>query len=131
MSNETPEVTRFLDHLEHPLKNEIADLRAAILASDDEITEKVKWNAPSFCYLGDDRVTFRLQPGDRLQLIFHRGAKVRPAGDGFSFDDQTGLLQWASDDRAVLTLHDSDDVQAKLPTVVELVGAWMRATASP
>jgi hypothetical protein len=33
-----------------------------------------KWNAPSFRHAGEDRVTFRLQPGDKLQLIFHRGA---------------------------------------------------------
>jgi hypothetical protein len=39
--------------------------RTDVLASDDGITEHVKWNAPSFCYAGVDRVTFRLQPGNR------------------------------------------------------------------
>jgi len=51
-------------------------LRAAILASDLAISEHVKWNAPSFCYGGQDRVTFRLQPRGRLQLIFPD--RVRP-----------------------------------------------------
>ena len=74
-------------------------------------------------------VTFRLQPGDRLQLVFHRGAKVRADSDDFTFEDDTGLLEWASPDRATLTLRDLEDAQKKLPTVVELVGRWMRATA--
>ncbi len=74
-------------------------------------------------------MTFRLQPGDRLQLVFHRGAKVRADSDDFVFEDGTGMLVWASGDRAILTLRDLDDVRAKLPAVVELVGRWMRATA--
>jgi hypothetical protein len=81
------------------LKDAIIDARAAILASDERISEYVKWNVPSFCYQGDDRVTFMLQPGDRLQLVFHRGAKVRADSDYFTFEDETGLLEWASADR--------------------------------
>lgn len=129
MPNETAEVAEFLSELSHPLKDGIMDVRAAILASDEQITEHIKWNAPSFCYQGDDRVTFRLQPGDRLQLVFHRGAKVRADSDHFTFEDDTGLLDWASPDRATLTLRDMDDVHAKLPAVVDLVGRWTRATA--
>lgn len=123
------QVSEFLRELSHPLKDGILEVRAAILASDDGITEHIKWNAPSFCHHGEDRVTFRLQPGDRLQLVFHRGAKVRADSDDFVFEDGTGLLEWASADRATLTLRDLDDVHAKLPAVVELVGRWMRATA--
>jgi Domain of unknown function (DU1801) len=127
MPNESPEVTEFIRELSHPLKPGIEDVRSAILASDDGITEHIKWNAPSFCWKGEDRVTFRLQPGDRLQLIFHRGAKVRD--DEFEFNDDTGLMEWASADRAIVTFEDLDDVPAKLPAVVGLVGRWMRAAA--
>jgi hypothetical protein len=76
MPNQTPEVDAFLRELSHPMKDEIVEVRAAILASDEQITEHIKWKAPSFCYHGDDRVTFRLLP-EGLQLVFHRGAKVR------------------------------------------------------
>jgi hypothetical protein len=116
MKTESPEVDEFLNGLAHPMKDGILDLRAAILASDQQISEHVKWNAPSFCYHGDDRVTFRLQPGDRLQLVFHRGAKVRADSDDFTFEDDTGLLEWASPDRAAVTLRDLEDAQEKLPT---------------
>ena len=127
--NESPEVDAFLRGLAHPRMDDIAAVRAAILASDARITEHVKWKAPSFCFAGDDRVTFRLQPGDRLELIFHRGAKVRADSADFEFPDDTGLLEWRTADRATLALRDAHDTQAKLPAVVELVGRWMRATA--
>ena len=48
MPNESPEVAEFLPQLSHPLKDGIIELRAAILASDEQITEQIKWNAPSF-----------------------------------------------------------------------------------
>jgi hypothetical protein len=79
MSNESPEAAEFLNGLMYPSKDAIIDVRAAVLASGERISEHVKWNAPSFCYQGDDRVTFRLQPGDRLQLVFHRGARALDA----------------------------------------------------
>jgi hypothetical protein len=37
----------------------MAALRAAILASNDQLSEQVQWNAPSFCHDGVDRITFR------------------------------------------------------------------------
>jgi hypothetical protein len=77
VANTSAEVDQFMARLEHPLKEGVQRLRTAILASNDTITEHIKWNAPSFHHAGQDRVTFRLQPGDKLQLIFYRGAKVR------------------------------------------------------
>ena len=128
MANRTTEVTDFLRELSHPMKQGVVTLRDAILASDDAITEHIKWNAPSFCYRGDDRVTFRLGPADRLRLVFHRGAKVRQDAHEFVFADSDGLLDWASSDRATLTLNELDEVQARLPAIVSLVNRWMRST---
>jgi hypothetical protein len=121
------DVDRYLAELEHPLKAGVEQLRAAILASDDEITEHVKWNAPSFCHGGVDRVTLRLQPGDRLQLVLHRGAKVRDDAADFRFDDDSGLLDWVAPDRAVITFRDLDDVAARRSTVADLVRRWVAA----
>jgi hypothetical protein len=102
-------------------------LRAAILDSNDQITEHIKWKAPSFRYADEDRVTFRLYPEDRVQLIFHRGAKVRSDAADFAFDDHTGLLRWVANDRAVVALRDAEDVDAKLSALVEVVNRWVVA----
>lgn len=90
MATGTGAVDRFLAELEHPLQAEIERLRSIILTADPEISERIKWKAPSFCYRGDDRVTMRLHPPTRLQLVFHRGTKVKDSAD-FAFGDTTGL----------------------------------------
>ena len=127
MPNRTQEVDRFMEGLDHPLKAQIQQLRLAILDSNDRITEHIKWKAPSFCYPGEDRVTFRLYPEDRAQLVFHRGAKVKGDAADFAFDDDTGLLRWVANDRAVVALRDAQDVEAKREAVVEVVNRWVVA----
>src|SRR5690349_25107702 len=103
------DVGEYLEKLVHQRKADILALRSALLGSNEGITERIRWNAPSFCYRGEDRVTFRLRPDDRLQLVFHRGAKVKDS-QSFAFEDDTGLLEWAAPDRAVLTLEAPGDV---------------------
>lgn len=122
------EVERFLSALEHPLKKEILALRAIILGADKGITERIKWNAPSFCANGDDRITFKLHPPRDVQLIFHRGAKVK-ATKGFTFDDPSGLMKFVAPDRAVVTFADMAAVKANKPALTKLTVRWIKATA--
>lgn len=119
------DVDAFLRDLEHARKDEIEAVRAIIRTADKKLVEKIKWNAPSYGY-GDDRITFRLQPKDQVQLVFHRGAKKRV--DEFRFDDATHLLQWVAEDRAVVTFTGADDIRAKKTKLTKLVKAWMQAT---
>ena len=123
-------VDGFLEALEHPMKDGIVAVRAALLkAGRGGVTERVKWNAPSFCWEGDDRVTFRLPPsGDGAQLVFHRGAKVK-AAKGFAFDDASGLIAWAAPDRGVVTFTTVAEMKKKAPTIAKLALAWMHATS--
>jgi len=121
------EVDRLLANLDHPLKAGVERLRSAILDSNPDLTEHVKWNAPSFRYQEEDRVTFKLHPSDRVQLILHRGAKVRTEDDGFSFTDPTGLVRWRTADRGVLTFRDLGGIDARCDQVVRLVNEWVRA----
>ena len=127
MAGRTDVVERFMAGLEHPLKAEIERLRAIILGANPEITERIKWNAPSFCHRGEDRVTMRLHPPTRLQLIFHRGAKVKGSTD-FSFEDPTGLMKWAAKDRAVVPLTDMAEIETHEAELADLVNRWVIAT---
>ena len=127
MGTSSADVERYLTELRHPLKQGVLQLRAAILASQLDITEHIRWNAPSFRYSGQDRVTFRLQPRAQLQLIFHRGAKVRADTAGFAFDDPSGLMTWPAPDRAVVDFPDLAAVTAREAQVVALVDRWMLA----
>jgi len=127
MARRTGPVDSFMAELDHPLAAGVEQLRRAILASNDGISEHVKWNAPSFRYAGEDRVTFRLQPGNRLQLVFHRGARTREDSAGFGFEDPGGLMEWAAPDRALVTFRDLAEVEIRQAAVVELVNRWVEA----
>jgi hypothetical protein len=123
----SPDVDRFMAELDHPLKEGVVDLRRAILAADPGITEHVKWNAPSFRYAGEDRVTFQLRRPDRIQLVFHRGVRVRADSAAFVFEDPTGLMRWATPDRGILTFSDLGEVAAHTAAVGALAGRWVVA----
>jgi Domain of unknown function (DU1801) len=127
-NTKSPKVDKFLAGLVHGRKDEIESLRDAILSCATMIAEQVKWNAPSFCHDGDDRVTFRLQPGDRVELIFHRGVKKRIDSAAFAFTDATGFMRWLGPDRAVVVLADRGETDANTAAIVALIESWMAAT---
>ncbi len=127
MAQKIETVAQFMDALKHPLKAEIEQLRQLILSADTNITETIKWNAPNFCYKGNDRVTFKLFPEDTLQLIFHRGSKVTNITE-LSFTDESELLTWITKDRALLKITDMQDITAKKPILQKLILDWMVAT---
>lgn len=129
MAKPTVTVDAYLANLEHPMKDGVLALRKTILGVDSEITEQIKWNAPSFCYGGDDRITFRLLPNGKggLQLIFHRGAKSKDTSD-FTFVDPSGLVEWAAPDRGVVTFKNADEIAPNTPKLVKLIKAWLKAT---
>jgi hypothetical protein len=126
-AKDTQAVDAMIAGLQHPMKDGVQQLRAAIIGSNAGITEHVKWKAPSFCFAGEDRVTFRMHPKGLLQLVFHRGAKVRADSAEFVFEDGTGLLEWATTDRAVVTLKDQADVDAHQSELVALINRWVLA----
>ncbi len=129
-SRQTSEVTEFINKIEHPLKEGIQLARAAVLRAGDDITEHIKWNAPSFCHNGEDRVTMnnehRLRKDGCIQLIFHRGAKPRDSA-GFQFKDDSGLFAWKSPDRAIVTFRSVSEVKQKSAVLTEVVKKWVLA----
>lgn len=122
-------VQSFLDNLDHPLKDGIVALRTAILGAHSDLTEQIKWNAPSFCLGGDDRITFRIPPKGKpgVQLIFHRGAKSKDSSN-FKFTDPSNLVEWAASDRGVVTFTNTTDIKKHKTQFVALVKAWLDAT---
>jgi hypothetical protein len=114
--------------LDHPLKAVIEETRVAIIGSDPLVTEQVKWNAPSFCHRGEDRVTFNIRPNGTLLFVFHRGAKAKD-GDaaGFAFDDLDGLMSWPAADRGLVTVGDLAQWNDRREAILALIPRWMAA----
>lgn len=125
----TEEVTAYLTALEHPLKKEIEEVRKVILNANANLTEHIKWNAPSYRFNGDDRITFNLAGKGFFRLIFHCGAKAteKKPKDKL-FEDKTGLLEWAANDRAVAKFTDMHDVKAKKNALIKTIDTWLKVT---
>jgi hypothetical protein len=123
------DINDYINQLKHPKVEIIKEVREIILGVNKEITEHIKWNAPSFCYRNDDRITFKLNKSDCVQLVFHTGAKGKDTNEkGPLFSDQSGLLEWVADKRALLTFFDINDVKIKRDAIIEIVTQWLEAT---
>ena len=69
------QVADYMDQLQHPLKDEINAVRQIILQSNSKLSERIKWNAPSYYYL-EDIVTFNARPTNHVHLVFHHPSIV-------------------------------------------------------
>src|SRR5688572_19033616 len=128
--NLNSEVTKFLDDLNHPFRKEIEQLRQNILNADARLTENIKWNGPNYCLDNNDRITMRIQPPKQVQLIFHRGAKVQQQPKDKLINDDSGLLIWKENDRAVATFKKMTDIENSKPDLTKVVKDWIRASSS-
>ncbi len=128
MGNINPDVTKFLDGLHHPLRAGIEQLRLTILTADGGITENIKWNGPNYCVAGEDRITMRIHPPKQLQLIFHRGVKKQTQPNDKIVDDNSRLLVWKENDRAVATFQDINSIEKYKPELQHIVKKWIEAT---
>lgn len=105
----------------------VARLRALALAAAPDVTEQVKWDAPSFCVDGDDRITLGLERKGGVRAVLHRGAKVKDAS-GFAFDDPDGLAKWPAADRGVMQFADDAALAGNEAAVGALFARWLAAT---
>lgn len=121
-------VDQFLKSLVHPSKAEIEVLRRVILGADRRITEGIKWNAPSF-FCHEWFATFNLRAKGAVQIIFHRGAKVKPTGGARYVDDPSAVLEWITNDRCSARFMDLNDVKAKAPALKKIVAQWVKNLA--
>ncbi len=119
------EVTQFLDQMNLRLRNEVEELRNCILSAKFGIEENIKWNGPNYTFNGDDRITMKIQPPKNVQLIFHRGAKVLPMPREKLINDDAGLLSWKTNDRAVATFVNMEEVISKKETLSKIVCKWI------
>jgi hypothetical protein len=103
--------------LKHPLKAEIESARKCITAVSRKITEEIKWKAPGF-RTSESFATVNLRSTDKLQFIFHLGAKVRPDVKEMKIADPDGLLKWLAKDRCLVTVGDIAKQGAALDAIV-------------
>jgi len=121
---EVGQVDAFMAGLKHPLKSDIEVVRTIICGAGPGIEEAIKWNAPSY-RTKEFFATFNLRAVDRVQLIFHLGAKVRPDHPELKISDPANLIKWLASDRCLVTLGAGNDIRAKKAALQNLVREWI------
>jgi len=124
------EVTKFLDSLNHPLRDEIDYIRTIIMSTELGLIEGIKWNGPNCSIQNEDRITIKIQPPKQIQVIFHRGAKVKVKPNDRLLKDTYNILEWKEKDRAVATFKKLSEIRTCSPILKEIVIEWVRVTSS-
>ena len=122
------DVTQFLDELHHPLRPEIEALRRIILNASEMLEENIKWNGPTYSVGSQDRITMKIEPPKQIQLVFHRGAKVKEQPKDRLVQDASGLLVWKENDRAIASFKDMAAVTAAESVLSGIAKDWIVAT---
>lgn len=122
-------VDDFIAALDPGRRATVEQLRQLVLAAAPGVTEHIKWNAPSFCLDGDDRVTLGLERDGSIRVVLHRGAKVKDAA-GFVFADPHAQAKWPAKDRGVVNVVDAADLDARRAALVDLVTRWLQRASS-
>jgi hypothetical protein len=121
----------FIIQFDDERKPLVEALLSAINEECPDLTETIKWNAPTFCYYGKDRMTIMLHQKDRVGLILHTGAK--PKEDKKApplYKDDTELLEWNSNIRATITFLDVTNFMTKRSLFKKAVKRWIEETKS-
>lgn len=122
------EVTEFLDGLNHSLRKEIEYLCEIILSTDYDLAEGIKWNGPNYRLNGEDRITLRIHPQKQIQIIFHRGAKVKESPTQRLLGSEYNILLWKENDRAIASFQSLQEILEKKQMIREVVEKWIEAT---
>lgn len=121
----------FLAQFDDERKPLVEAMLQAIREECPDLTQIIKWNAPSFCEHGKDRLTFMLHKKESVGLILHTGARPREDKKApHLYDDSTGLLAWNSNIRATITFVDLAGFVSKRDAFKQAVKRWLDETKS-
>ncbi len=122
------QVSQHIQKLEPSFGKIIEYIRQFILSTDPQISERIKWNNPSFYYAGEMKpfdpkeykreiIVMNLHKG-KIMLVWPSGAKVK---------DSSGLLEGDfKDGRKTIVFNDLADVKTKEKLLSKTIKAWLK-----
>lgn len=126
MKTTNQRVDEFLTELAHPQTMLIHAIRDVVKRASPSLVEGIKWKAPSYALNGNDIITFNFRNYECLALIFHTGPKGKDTHSGVHlFTDNSGLLEWVADKRAVLRIQDHKTLEENAITIERIVHTWV------
>lgn len=110
----SPNVDAWFAKYENPMKPVVQRVRELVLAADPRIDECIKWQAPTFTYLGN-LASFFPKSKQHASLMFHLGAQI---------PGKHARLEGTGDVSRVLKLATVADANAAKADLTRLVRAW-------
>ena len=125
---DSEQVTAHINKLSPEIAPVVEHIRQMVLSIDTEISERIKWNNPSFYYKGEMKpfdpkeykreiAVFNLFK-ERIMLVFPSGAKINNA---------SGLLEGDyKDGRRLIIFKNLIDVKSKEKSLRNIVKDWLK-----
>ncbi|SFZ81167.1 protein of unknown function (DU1801) [Devosia enhydra] len=110
-------VADWLAGLDPPRRPLVDALRSAILAAGPTLSERIKWNAPSYHRDGIDLGAMNLREPQSLRLVV-----VYPHG---APTDRFGLLEGDWPDRRIMGFTSPEDIATKSPALSQVIADWL------
>ena len=126
-------VAELVGALDADIRAQVQLLRDIIRSLDPDLTEHVKWNAPSYVLDGEDRITMNLRNRQGLvKLVLHMGA-TRPEDKKAApvLPDDAGMVEWASDIRGLITFADAAEIREREPDLLRVLSGWLAIDHRP
>lgn len=95
------QVSAYMSGLGPAVRSEIEAVRKIIKSSSSKLSERIKWNAPSYHYQ-QDIVTFGPYRSHKLLLVFHHPAVVKV---------KSALLEGEYKDRRLVYFKDKEEAE--------------------
>ncbi len=119
-------VEEFLEDLNEVRRQQVQALRKIILSLDPVLAEHIKWNAPSYVFNGEDRITFNTHYPDKIVVLIHMGATKKEDKNAVPvMKDDSGLIQWNSDIRGTLSFSSIDEIQDNEVALHAIFKNWL------
>ncbi len=110
-----PDVDAWFETYDNPQKEGVQRVREIILATDERITECIKWKAPTFVYKGNI-ASFYPKSKKHVSLMFHQGAKIPGEHPVLVGEGSTSRnAKWAS----------VEDIEARRDQLEAVLRAWI------
>jgi uncharacterized protein YdhG (YjbR/CyaY superfamily) len=110
-SSDEEQVNTWLTKLEPVVKKEVEAVRKIIKDSSTKLSERIKWNAPSY-YYKEDILTFGPYKTQKLLLVFHHPAVVKV---------KSKLLEGEYKDRRLVHFKDKADAEKNKKELVRII----------
>ena len=114
------EVDAWFAKYENPMKDVVLRMRSIILGADSRISECIKWQAPTFTFMGN-LASFFPKSKQHASLMFHQGSKI--PGDH-------PRLEGSGDTARVIKIASLAEADAAKKDLERVVRSWCDWRAS-